>query len=140
MFIYIFSGIIYYLIEVLYRGYSFLSMFFLAGVCGIFLFLLNNIFTYEMDFLLQTIISSIVCTFLEYCTGMLINQNFNIWDYRGLFGTFGNGQVNIFFSCAWGIISLFAIPLFDYIDWHYFNYKPDIKPYYKILGKKFYLY
>lgn len=140
IFIYIFSGTVYVIIEFLYRGYSFLSMFFLAGFCGIFLFLLNNVFTYEMDFILQLIISSIVCTFFEYCTGMLINQDFTIWDYRGLVGTFGNDQVNIFFSLAWMLIALFGIPILDYIDWHYFGYKPETKPYYVICGKKIYFY
>lgn len=116
-------------------------MFLLGGFCGLFICLLNNIFTYEIDFLLQIFLSIIFCTFFEWLVGISINQNYTIWDYRNLIGSvIPNCQINIFFSIAWGFIAAIGIPILDYIDWKFFKYKEDIKPYYKILEKKIYFY
>ena len=141
IFFFLFSGSVYAIVEIVYRGYTFPSMFILGGICGLFICLLNNVFTYEMDFILQILISILFCTFFEWVVGISINQNYTIWDYRNLIGNITpDCQINIFFSIAWGIISLIGIPILDYIDWRFFNYKKDVKPYYKILGKKLYLY
>lgn len=137
IFMFLFSGLVYVIIELLFRGYSFVSMFILGGICGVFLCFLNNIFTYDMDFLLQIGISTVVCTLLEWICGLIVNQDFTIWDYRYLCGTFANQQCNIFFCFAWMGISAICIPVLDYIEWVLFQDKDESKkPYYKIFGKK----
>ena len=62
LFSFFFSGSVYCTIELIYRQYTHFSMFILAGVVGIFLYFLNNIFTYEMDYLLQIIIGTVFAT------------------------------------------------------------------------------
>ena len=42
-------GSIYYLIEIIWRGYSHVSMFILAGVCGICIGLINEILSMDTD-------------------------------------------------------------------------------------------
>lgn len=128
-----FSGCVYVAIEMLYRGYSHYSMFWLAFVVGIVMASLNNWFTFDMPFELQVLISTAVATLAEFITGSIVNQNFEIWDYSNLWGTFANGQCNIIFVGAWMLISIFSIPLLDYVEWRFFNYE---KPYYIVFGKR----
>lgn len=132
------GGFIYCIIELLYRGYTDFSMYVLAGFCAIIMGGLNNLFSFDMSFIAQVIVSSLACITGEYITGMLVNQNFTIWDYRNLPFTFANGQLNLFFCFAWVAISIIGIPLLDYVEWRYM--KSGEKPYYVINKKKIYLY
>lgn len=132
------SGCIYCLIELLFRGKTAFSMFILAGVCGLIMAGLNNIFSYDMPFSLQVLISSLACIVGEYVTGMICNRQFNIWDYRNLPFTFANGQLNLFFCLAWVFLCIIGIPLLDYVEWEFMG--GDTKPYYRIFGKKIYFY
>lgn len=132
VFIFIFGGSVYTCLEILWRGFSHISMFILAGFVSIFIALLNDTaFTYEMDFRLQILISSLFCIIGEGVTGLIVNKilGLNVWCYDNLFGTFFFGQCNIFFCFAWIGICIFAIPLLDFIEYFWFNGR---KPYYKI--------
>ena len=131
-----FGGYVYVTLELLYRGRSAVSMMYCASLVTLVMILLNNIFTYEMDFLLQCIICTISCTGLEWIFGLLFNRDYLIWDYRGLPLSSPDGMVCFPFMLVWFIISFFAIPLLDYIEWKIFRYKPYTPPYYKIFNKK----
>ena len=132
------GGFIYCVIELLYRGYTDISMYVLAGFCSIIMAGLNNIFSFNMPFWLQVLLASASCIGGEYVTGMLVNQDFSIWDYRNLPLTFANGQLNAIFCLAWVGISIIGIPLLDYVEWRFM--KSGEKPYYIINKKKIYLY
>lgn len=125
------------MIETLFRGYSFMEMYYLAGILGIIAYFLNNIFSYEMDFLLQCSICTFIGTLSEGIIGNLINLDYHIWDYRNLPLSFWNDQINLIFICLWFILFLFAIPLLDYIGWKCWN---EEKPYYVLFGKKINIY
>ena len=132
IFIFLFGGTIYTTLEILWRGYSHISMFILSGIISIFIALLNDTaYTYEMDFRLQILISTIFTTLGEGLVGILVNRilHLNVWCYEGLFGTFFLGQCNIFFVFIWGIICTFGIVLLDFIEYKFFNGQ---RPYYKI--------
>ena len=133
--IYVFSGVLYTTIELLFRQRSDITMFFLAGICGLILTGLNNIYTYELDFSIQVILSTFCITLGEYIFGVLFNSDYHIWDYRNLPFNI-NGYVCLYFSLAWLVIATFGIPLLDYIEWKVFKYKYETPPYYKIFGKK----
>ena len=135
---FIIGGLSYALIELLYRGRTDISMFILAGCCSVVMAGLNNIFSYNMPFELQVLISSFACIAGEYLVGITLNQNFTIWDYRGMWGTFASGQLNIFYCLAWVALSIFGIPMLDYVEWRFFD--DETKPYYIICGKVIYLY
>lgn len=130
-----FSGYIYVCLELLFRGRSDITMMFCASICVIPMIVLNNKFTYEMDFLLQLILCTLFATIIEFIFGIVFNSDYHIWDYR-------NMPLNLFgiiclpFSFLWMFIAAIVIPLMDWIDCYIFNYKPETKPYYKIFGKK----
>ena len=130
-----FSGYVYVCLELLFRQRSDITMMFCASICCIPMIVLNNQFTYEMDFLWQIIICTIFCTGIEWIFGVLFNQDFHIWDYRNMPLTSSDYQVCLPFSLVWGLISTITIPLMDYIDYTIFDYLSDTPPYYKIFGK-----
>mgnify|MGYP004499146515 CR=1 FL=1 len=132
-----FSGYVYVCIELLFRGRSDISMMFCASICAIPMILLNNQFSYEVDFLLQIVLCAIFATFIEYIFGILLNTDYHIWDYRNMPLNI-DGMVCLPFSLLWMLIAAWVIPLMDWIDCYVFGYKPDQKPYYKICGKKIY--
>ncbi|MCH1983212.1 hypothetical protein MCG98_11605 [Ruminococcus sp. OA3] len=134
--LFVFCGLIYVGIEILFRQRSDHTMFFLAGFCGtVFLTGLNNLFSYELDYILQVLMSGTCCTLSEWVCGRLVNMDYHIWDYRGLWLSSADGQVNFFFFLAWCVISALAIPCLDYIEWRVFSYHADTPPYYKIFGR-----
>ena len=129
-----FSGYIYVCMELLFRGRSDITMMFCASICVVPMIYLNNIFSYDVDFLLQLILCSVFATFIEYIFGMIFNTDYHIWDYRNMPYT-SDGMVCLPFSLLWMLIASWVIPLMDWIDHYIFGYKPDTKPYYKIFGK-----
>lgn len=136
IFFYAFSGGLWLLIEIVYRGYTDLSMYFLVGFIGIFATLFNNIFTYDTDFILQICIVTIAATIGEGITGNIVNLDYAIWDYRNLPLSFWNNQINLLFMLIWAFIIAIMIPMLDYIEWKLFMWMPDTPPYYKVFGKK----
>ena len=134
-----FSGYVYVCLELLFRQRSDITMMFCASLCCIPMILLNNKFTYDIDFLLQILICTVFCTGIEWIFGILFNQDFHIWDYRNMPFASPDYQVCLPFSLVWGAISAVTIPLMDYIDYKVFNYMPDTPPYYKIFGKTFHM-
>ena len=133
-------GSFYYLLECIYKsacqsGSPHWTMFILAGFVGLLAMLLNDKFTYEMDFGLQVLVCTIVTTALEYVVGIIFNADYSIWDYREL-PTNMNGMICLQFSCLWAFLFTMLIPILDYVEWKVFDYKSDVRPYYKICGKK----
>ena len=53
-------GSIYYVIEIVWRGYSHISMFILAGVCGVCIGLINEVLSMDTPIWLQAIIGSCI--------------------------------------------------------------------------------
>ena len=133
-------GFIYCMIEILFRGWSHWSMFVLAGFLGVFCVdSVNNVLSFDCDYIVQILISTILCTIGEGISGIILNVwlQLNVWDYSKMaFGTFFFGQCNVVFCIAWLlIVGLFAIFYCD--AYEYYIMKIDPCPYYKINGKMF---
>lgn len=126
----IIGGSLYYSIEVMFRGYSHISMFILGGLCFVIIGQLNEFYTWDMAILSQMIIASIVITVLELFTGLLVNKylNLGVWDYSNLPYNL-MGQICLLFSNLWVLLSLVVILLDDWL--RYFIFGED-KPKYKI--------
>ena len=109
-------GSIYYSLEVLYRGYSHISMFILAGVLGVAIGLINEI-TPKINIWLETLIGTIIATIGEGVTGIIVNNilHLNVWDYSNLPFTFFYGQCNLIFCLIWFILTYIVIKLDDYL-------------------------
>lgn len=136
-FVYCFSGGLYVMIETLFRGYSFMEMYYLGGMLGILAYFLNNIFSYEMDFLLQCSICTAIGTIMEGIVGTFLNSDYHMWDYRQLPLSFFNDQCNVMFVGLWFLLFVICIPILDYVGWKCFG---EEAPYYKICGKTVFSY
>ena len=136
--IFIISGLIYTMLELIWRGRTHWTMFLCAGLCGLVMANVNNnLLEFDTDFLKQVVVSALCCTGFEFLFGIIFNGNFSIWDYRGLWGTIHilDDQVNILFFGIWIIISVFSLPFLDWLQW---KLKLAEKPYYKIGNRYFY--
>ena len=142
--IFIICGIIYFSLEMIFRGRSDWTMFVCAGLIGVLASALNNIFTYEMLFQEQIFIGTVIATLLEGIIGEIIkffNNGINpVWDYSQIkndfirSACFFDGQCNFFFSLIWAGLIVVAILVGDSIDYYVFKNEPQ--PYYKISEDK----
>lgn len=85
-FLFSFGGIVYVLIEILWRGYSHWSMFILGGICFVLLGLINKKYTWDIPLLIQMLIGTFIITLMEFIFGCIFNLllNLNVWDYYDL--------------------------------------------------------
>ena len=132
-------GFIYCMIEILFRGWSHWSMFVLTGFLGVFCVdSINNTLSFDCDYIVQILISTILCTIGEGISGIILNVwlQLNVWDYSKMtFGTFFFGQCNILFCFAWMLI--ISIIIFYCDAYNYYILKIEPCPYYVIFGHKF---
>lgn len=125
------GGAIYVLVELIWRGYSHVSMFILGGLCFILIGAINELFPWELGLIWQMIIGAIIVTLLELIIGIIVNiwLGLGIWDYSSLPFNF-LGQICLSFSLAWALISGVAIVVDDYLRYWLFG---EEKPHYKII-------
>ena len=132
-------GFIYCMIEILFRGWSHWSMFVLTGFLGVFCVdSINNTLSFDCDYIVQILISTILCTIGEGISGIILNVwlQLNVWDYSKMtFGTFFFGQCNVLFCFAWMLI--ISIIIFYCDAYNYYILKIEPCPYYIIFGYKF---
>ena len=132
-------GFIYCMIEILFRGWSHWSMFILTGFLGVFCVdSINNTLSFDCDYIVQILISTILCTIGEGISGIILNiwLQLNVWDYSKMtFGTFFFGQCNVLFCFAWMLI--ISIIIFYCDAYNYYILKTEPCPYYIIFGHKF---
>lgn len=120
--LFLIGGVIYYCIEVAFRGYSHLSMFILGGICLILIGLVNELFTWDMFIEIQVSIGLGVVLVLEFVTGCIVNLwlGWNVWDYSNLPLNL-LGQICVPFALLWIPLVLFAILLDDFIRYKWFS-------------------
>ena len=129
--LFIIGGTLYYHIEILWRGYSYLTMFFMGGLCFILIGLINEqYFTFRKSLLLQQGIACLIITSLELLFGLVFNVmlGWGIWDYSKNKFNF-MGQICLKYSVLWFFLSLPAIVLYDYLKYWLFG---EEKPKYKV--------
>ena len=117
-------------VELLFRGFSHISMLIAGGICFILIGLLNDVFPHKISIISQMVISSLIITAVEFIVGMIVNVwlDLNVWDYSKLPYNF-MGQICLLYTNIWFFLSLAAILLDDYLK--YFLLGED-KPRYKI--------
>lgn len=125
------GGMGYFFLEVLVRGYSHYTMFLCGGACFVCCGLLNENVKIKMSFVSQMVLSSLIITALEFMTGLIVNVwlKMDIWDYSNLPYNF-MGQICLFYSFLWFLVSSVAIVMDDYLRYKLFQ---EEKPHYKIL-------
>ena len=123
------GGLLYYLIEVVWRGYSHWTMYCLGGACFVSIGLINEILPWEMPLWKQGIIGALMVTVLEYVVGCIVNigLGWNVWDYSDVPFNI-QGQVCLPFTLLWFAVSIVAIILDDYIRyWAFGEEKPEYR-------------
>ena len=136
------GGALYYLIEILWRGYSHWTMFILGGICFVIMGLLNEYkFKWNDSLIKQSIISAFIITVFEFITGCIVNLwlGWHVWDYSELPCNV-LGQICLYFFFVWILLSMFGIVLDDwiryilYLIFHgYFPFMEEReRPHYKI--------
>lgn len=102
------GGTGYFLIEILWRGYSHWTMFVLGGLCFFSLF---SIFPHmhNSSIIIKAITGGVIITVMEFVTGCIVNLmlGWNIWNYSNApFNVLG--QICLPYTILW---SLLCIPI-----------------------------
>lgn len=114
-------------------------MFLLSGFIGLCIGGINNLFTYETDFLLQCIVGMLIALLCECIFGYRWNivEGLDLWNYSNPpISRFSavDGQINLFFALMWLGLSAVCILLDDWI-WYFILKHREEKPYYQIFGR-----
>ncbi|MEM1483695.1 hypothetical protein V6615_02330 [Oscillospiraceae bacterium PP1C4] len=131
LYLFVFGGLTYYLIEILWRGRSHAAMMAVGGACFVLIGLINeSILRRGMPLVLQMTIASGIVTIVELIAGVILNLwlKLDIWDYSNLPLNLW-GQICLPFVLAWFALSLVCIVLDDRMRYWFFG---EDKPKYKL--------
>ena len=124
------GGLLYVVLELIWRGRSHWTMFLLGGICFVALGLINEILPWSMALWKQILIGMATITVLEFLTGCIVNLwlGWNIWDYSGLSGNI-LGQICPQYCLLWLPVSLAGIVLDDWLRYWWWG---EERPRYKL--------
>lgn len=128
------GGLLYVLLEILWRGYSHWTMFGVGGVCFVLIGMINEFFTFEIPLVMQMLIGSCIVTLMEFASGCIINLwiGLEVWDYSDM-PLNVLGQICLPYMVLWFFLSAAGIVLDDYLRYWWFG---EEKPHYILLGKR----
>ena len=134
--LFLMGGMIYFAIEVAFKGDSHWSMFIVGGMAFLFIGGINNYFDYDMPLVQQMLCSAIIITFLELVSGLIVNVwlGMEVWDYSNIPLNF-MGQICPRFFLIWYFLSLAGIFLDDFFRYRMFGEK---RPRYVLLRRREY--
>ena len=105
------GGTAYMFLEFCWRGRSDGSMFLLGGTC--FLLVGGKVAAWtRLPLALRLVAGAAVITALELLTGLLVNRNYTVWDYRAMPLQY-KGHICLPYSLLWIPVSLAAMHLYD---------------------------
>lgn len=99
-------------LELLYRGYSHISMFGAGGLCFL---LIGQLRKLPVSKPARVGCGAGIITAVELVTGLLVNQDYQVWDYRGQPGNF-LGQICPMFTALWVPVAAAAMGLYSWAD------------------------
>ena len=108
------GGAAYVGVELLWRGYSHISMFLAGGTCFLLLGKLGRTQP-RLPLVLRGLMGALVITQVELLAGLLFNRNYQVWDYRDTPLNFF-GQICLPYCLLWIPLSLLAMWLYDCLD------------------------
>ncbi|MDD5863136.1 MAG: hypothetical protein PUD80_00660 [Firmicutes bacterium] len=108
------GGCAYVGLELLWRGYSHVSMFAAGGVCFLLIGQLGKVQP-ALPWPIRALIGAGIITMVELATGLLVNRQYQVWDYRDRPGNF-LGQICPTFSLLWIPVSMLAMALYAWLD------------------------
>ncbi|MDR0888853.1 MAG: putative ABC transporter permease [Coriobacteriales bacterium] len=107
--------------------YPFIVYGFGVVACAVVLYPLKNLVSKKINHVVPTVIVSfimnaLVCTIIELTMGLIMNQNYQLWDYRDMFGNF-MGQVCLQNAMAFGAVATLCVwviyPLCEWVLGHF---------------------
>ena len=126
LFLWTAGGAIYYLFEILFRGFSHWSMFGLGGICFLFTYLQGKVTGWKDSLWVQVLRSTIFVVACEFITGIFVNKwmKWQVWDYSDQpFQLFG--QICLPFAVIFSGLCTFGIVLSgNLMHWLYGEKKP----------------
>ena len=128
--LFLLGGFSYCFIEILFRGYSHISMLIAGGICFVLIGNLNRK-RKDMSLVGQMFLSAFIITGIELVTGLIVNVwlGLEVWDYSSLPYNF-MGQICLLYTNIWFFLSILGILLDDYTRYWLMG---EEKPHYKIL-------
>lgn len=124
--LFILGGLIYYGIEILWRGYSHLAMIVVGGISFVLIGYINEYLSWSTPLWKQCGIATIIVLIVEFISGCILNilMGLNIWDYSEVpFNILG--QICLGYSVLWYFLSTIAIYVDDYFRWKLFGEKRE---------------
>ncbi|MEG1495802.1 MAG: hypothetical protein RR385_00275 [Clostridiales bacterium] len=102
VFLFLFGGGLYYLLEILWRGYSHWTMFFAGGTCFLSIDWLNNKLKKKTPLWVRCTLGAAVITGVEFIIGCTVNlwAHWNVWDYSRFRFHF-MGQICLLYTFIW---------------------------------------
>ena len=115
------GGLLYGVIEIVWRGYTHISMFLVGGICFVLIGALDEI-EKPISVMAQLPIAALLVTAVEFTSGVIINLvlNLGVWDYSDLPLNVW-GQVCLPFSLIWLLLAFPAIIIEDSLRVILFN-------------------
>lgn len=101
-------------LELLWRGRSHWSMFAAGGLCFLLIGEMGKLWP-KLPLPVRMAAGAGIITLVELATGLLVNQNYQVWDYRQIPGNF-LGQICPAFTALWVPVSGAAIGLYHAAD------------------------
>ena len=99
-------------LELLYRGRSHISMFAAGGASFL---LLGRLRRLRLPPAAKPCLGAGIITSVELLTGLLVNRDHSVWDYRQQPGNF-RGQICPQFTALWLPLSAVAMRLYGWLD------------------------
>ena len=105
------GGILYSMIEMLWRGYTHWSMTVAGGLCFLLIHFVNHGLS-NADIILRCLAGCGIITAVEFFAGVIVNLwlGLDVWNYSGMAGNL-LGQICPAFSLMWFLISFPACAL-----------------------------
>lgn len=117
MILFLFGGFSYYNIELLWRGYSHISMLVCGGCCFLSVGKLASKLKKKVPFVVQMLLGSASITAIEFLTGVIVNlwMHLGVWDYSNVPGNI-MGQICPQYSVFWFFLSAPCIKLYNWVE------------------------
>lgn len=132
--LFVFGGLVYFGLEVLFRGHSHWTMFVLGGFLFLILGELNEgLLEWDTPLIWQGVLGSAIVTGAELATGMILNVwlGLGVWDYSGMLLNY-KGQICLPFSILWIFVSIAAVVLDDWLRYWLFG---EERPHYTLFRR-----